>query len=44
MNKFLYGFYSFVTLNECIQAYDIGHPVECDGDNNRVDIHEDKEA
>lgn len=44
MNKFLYGFYSFVKLDECIQAHELGHPVECDGDNNRAEIHENKEA
>ena len=44
MNKFLYGFYSFVKLDECVQAYELGHPVECDGDNNRAEIHENKEA
>ena len=44
MNTFLYGFYSFVKLDECVQAYELGHPVECDGDNNRAEIHENKEA
>ena len=44
MNTFLYGFYSFVKLDECVQAYEMGHPVECDGDNRRAEIHEDKEA
>lgn len=43
MNKFLYGFYSFVKLDDCAQAYEMGHPVECDGDNHRAEIHEDKE-
>ena len=44
MKTFLYGFYSFVKLDECVQAYELGHPVECDGDNNRAEIHENKEV
>ena len=41
MNTFLYP---FVKLDVCVQAYELGHPVECDGDNNRAEIHEDKEV
>ena len=44
MNKFLYVFYSFFKLDECVRVYEMGHPVECDGDNHRAEIHEDKEA